>query len=102
MQCHVAAPVAYRTNGCLSQSTLSSSACAVFAQWHAACQAMGGEQRLALQKFKEAPRVTGEWVLDEGSTSPRWRDISEIEQPEDEIRSGFGSGYALFKDMGDL
>mmetsp|Transcript_4926 Transcript_4926/g.7924 ORF Transcript_4926/g.7924 Transcript_4926/m.7924 type:complete len:103 (-) Transcript_4926:112-420(-) len=41
--------------------------------WHAACQAMSGDHRYALQKFKEFPRVTGEWVLEpEDTPVPKW------------------------------
>eukprot|EP00960_Hanusia_phi_P065839 766228-Hanusia_phi.AAC.2 len=40
--------------------------------WHAACQALQGEHRYALQKFKELPRSTGEWVMEQGAKSPKW------------------------------
>lgn len=41
--------------------------------WHAACQAMSGPYRTAVQKFKELPRVSGEWVLDPSDGQPRWQ-----------------------------
>ena len=33
--------------------------------WHSACQALDGEHRYAIQKFKEFPRTSGEYVIDE-------------------------------------
>jgi hypothetical protein len=41
--------------------------------WHSACQALSGPHRYALQKFKELPRVSGEWVLDPTHGKPRWQ-----------------------------
>lgn len=41
--------------------------------WHTACQALSGAPRYALQKFKELPRVSGEWVLDPKQGKPRWQ-----------------------------
>ena len=47
--------------------------------WHSACQALAGRHRYAIQKFKELPRVSGEWVLAPGQAKPHWlpRHISD-------------------------
>ena len=34
--------------------------------------------RYALQKFKELPRVSGEWVLEGGAAKPKWKNKDEI------------------------
>ena len=44
--------------------------------WHAACQALDGADRYALQKFKELPRVSGEWVLHSKTGKPQWKSRS--------------------------
>jgi hypothetical protein len=46
--------------------------------WHAACQALKGGHRYALQKFKELPRVSGEWVLEGGAAKPKWKNKDEL------------------------
>jgi hypothetical protein len=43
--------------------------------WHSACQALAGGERYALQKFKELPRVSGEWVLHSETGKPQWKPL---------------------------
>ena len=55
--------------------------------WHAGCQAMSGATRTAIQKFKEAPRVSGEWVLDPSTKQPRWQPLpggSTVSRPQED------------------
>ena len=39
------------------------------------CQALNGAHRTAVQKFKELPRISGEWVLDPSSGQTRWQPL---------------------------
>ena len=47
--------------------------------WHAGCNVVKGT-KIILQKFKELPRVTGEWVLDTASSSPRWQPLGDKDE----------------------
>lgn len=67
--------------------------------WHAACQALDGGHRYALQKFKEFPRVSGEWKLDTQGL-PVWRrygdeTAAEKRQRRDASRAQLSAGQEV-------